>query len=52
MMGKGGASLAAFHNTDSKLPADLLAKVKAKQEQIKSGEFRVDVNEAAPQAVN
>lgn len=52
MMGKGGASLAAFHNTEDKLPTDLVAKVKAKQELIKSGEFRVDVNEAAPQAVN
>jgi basic membrane protein A len=49
MMGKGGASLAAFHSTEDKLPADLVAKVKAKTELIKSGEFRVDVNEAAPQ---
>jgi basic membrane protein A and related proteins len=52
MMGKGGAGLAAYHNTESKLPADLLAKVKAKEDLIKSGAFRVDVNETAPQAVN
>jgi basic membrane lipoprotein Med (substrate-binding protein (PBP1-ABC) superfamily) len=52
MMGKGGASLASFHTTESKLPADLLAKVKAMEDQIKSGAFRVDVNEAAPQAIN
>jgi basic membrane lipoprotein Med (substrate-binding protein (PBP1-ABC) superfamily) len=52
MMGKGGASLASFHNTESKLPKDLLDKVKAKEEEIKSGATRIDVNEAAPQAVN
>lgn len=52
MMGKGGASLAAFHNTESKLPKDLLDKVKAKEEEIKSGASRIDVNESAPQAVN
>ncbi len=52
MMGKGGASLAPFHNTESKLPADLVKKVKDKEEQIKKGLFRVDVDEAQPQAVN
>ncbi|HVN52858.1 MAG TPA: BMP family protein [Anaerolineaceae bacterium] len=52
MMGKGGASLAPFHNTESKIPADLLKKVKDKEAAIKSGAFRVDINEAAPQAVN
>lgn len=52
MMGKGGASLAPFHNTESKIPADLLKKVKDKESQIKSGLFRVDVDEAQPAAVN
>jgi basic membrane protein A len=52
MMGKGGASLADFHNTENKIPADLLAKVKTRQEEIKKGAFRVDIDEAAPQPVN
>lgn len=52
MMGKGGASLASFHSTESKIPADLLAKVKARMDEIKKGSFRVDIDEAAPQPVN
>ena len=52
MMAKGGASLAAFHNTESKIPADLLAAVKAKEAEIMSGAFRVDVNEAQPAGSN
>jgi basic membrane protein A and related proteins len=52
MMGKGGASLAPFHNTESKIPADLLAAVKAKQAEIESGIFRVDVDEAQPAGSN
>lgn len=52
MFGKGGASLAAFHAVESKIPADLLAKVKDKEAQIKNGLFRVDIDEAQPQAVN
>jgi basic membrane protein A and related proteins len=52
MMGKGGATLAPFHNTESKIPADLLATVKAKEADIMSGAFRVDINEGQPQAVN
>jgi basic membrane protein A and related proteins len=52
MMGKGGASLAPFHNTESKLPADLVAAVKAKEAEIMSGMFRVDVSEAAPAGSN
>jgi basic membrane protein A and related proteins len=52
MMGKGGATLAPFHGLDSKLPADLVKKVTDKEAAIKSGAFRVDVNEGAPQAVN
>ncbi len=52
MMSKGGASLASFHNTESKIPADLLAAVKAKEAEIISGVFRVDVNEAQPAGSN
>ena len=52
MMAKGGASLAPYHDTESKIPADLLAAVKAKEADIKSGAFRVDVNEGQPAATN
>ncbi len=52
MMGKGGASLASFHNTESKIPAELLAAVKAKEAEILSGMFRVDVDEAQPAGSN
>jgi basic membrane lipoprotein Med (substrate-binding protein (PBP1-ABC) superfamily) len=52
MMAKGGASLAPFHGTESKIPADLLAKVKAKEEAILKGLFRVDIDERQPEAVN
>ncbi len=52
MMGKGGASLAPYHDTESLIPAELLAAVKAKQDEIMSGAFRVDVNEGQPAAVN
>jgi basic membrane lipoprotein Med (substrate-binding protein (PBP1-ABC) superfamily) len=52
MIGKGGASLAPFHNTESKLPADLVEKIKAKEAEIKSGAFRVDIDEAQPAPVN
>jgi basic membrane protein A len=52
MVAKGGASLAPFHDTESKLPADLLQKVTEREDQIKSGLFRVDIDEAQPAAVN
>ncbi len=48
MVAKGGASLAPYHGLDAKIPADLLAKVKDKEAAIKSGNFRVDIDEAAP----
>lgn len=49
MMGKGGASLAPI-NTKVKggVPRKLVAKVKALQAKIKSGAFRVDIDEAQP----
>jgi len=52
MMGKGGASLASFHSLDAKIPAELKDAVKAREEEIKSGMFRVDIDEAVPAAVN
>jgi len=52
MVAKGGASLAPFHNTEAKLPADLVKKVKEREAQIKDGSFRVDIDEAQPQPVN
>jgi len=48
MVAKGGASLAPFHGLESKIPADLLKKVQEREQQIKSGMFRVDIDEAAP----
>lgn len=51
MVAKGGASLAPFHGTESKIPPDLLAKVREREQQIKSGLFRVDIDEAQPPAV-
>jgi basic membrane protein A len=52
MMGKGGATLSPFHNTESKLPAELVAAVKAREAEIMSGMFRVDVSEAQPAGSN
>jgi basic membrane lipoprotein Med (substrate-binding protein (PBP1-ABC) superfamily) len=52
MMAKGGASLAPFHNTEAKIPADLLAKVKEKEQAILKGLFRVDIDERQPAPVN
>ncbi len=52
MIGKGGASLAPFHNTESKLPADLVAKVREREDAIKKGLFRVDIGEQQPPAVS
>jgi basic membrane lipoprotein Med (substrate-binding protein (PBP1-ABC) superfamily) len=52
MMAKGGASLAPYYNTESKIPADLLAAVEAKKNDIINGVFRVDVNESQPAASN
>lgn len=48
MMSKGGASLADFHGLDAKIPADVLAKVKDTEKQIKDGLFRVDIKEEPP----
>ncbi len=46
MVAKGGAALAPIN--EALVPADLLEKVLAKQDEIVSGLFRVDINEATP----
>ncbi len=48
MMAKGGASLAPFHGMESKIPADILELVQQREQEIKNGTFRVDVDEAPP----
>ncbi len=50
MVAKGGASLAPYHGLDAKLPPDLLKKVQEREQQIKNGLFRVDIDEAVPAA--
>lgn len=47
-MVKGGASLAPFHGNDAKIPQDVRDLIKKRQDEIVSGKFRVDINEAAP----
>jgi basic membrane protein A len=49
MVAKGGAALAPI-NTDIEggVPADLVSAVQKKEADIKSGAFRVDINEAQP----
>ena len=51
MFAKGGASLAPI-NTDVSggIPQELIDQVTAKEDEIKSGVFRVDINEAQPPA--
>jgi basic membrane lipoprotein Med (substrate-binding protein (PBP1-ABC) superfamily) len=49
MVAKGGAALAPINESISGgVPADLLTKVQDKEAAIKSGTFRVDINEATP----
>ena len=48
MMAKGGARLAPFHGFEEKLPADLLELVRQREEEIKSGLFRVPIDEEPP----
>jgi hypothetical protein len=49
MVGKGGAALAPI-NTDlvKEVPQDLVDQVLARQADIKSGLYRVSINEAVP----
>jgi basic membrane protein A len=49
MVGKGGAALAEIYTSvGGGVPADLVTKVQEKESAIKSGTFRVDINEATP----
>jgi basic membrane protein A and related proteins len=48
MFAKGGASMAPYHGLDSKVPADLMAKVAEREDQIRKGLFRVDIDETQP----
>jgi basic membrane protein A len=48
MYAKGGAYLAPYHNTDSKIPTALKDKITAKEAAIKDGTFRVNINDSTP----
>jgi basic membrane protein A and related proteins len=49
MVAKGGAALAEVNaDVAGGVPSDLLTKVQEKEQAIKSGTFRVDINEATP----
>jgi basic membrane protein A and related proteins len=48
MMGKGGAYLAPFHGMDQHIPADVLALVKQREQEILDGLYRVDIKEDIP----
>ncbi len=52
MFAKGGATLASYGATDSKIPAELKTKVADKEEAIRTGLFRVDINENQPETTN
>jgi basic membrane protein A and related proteins len=47
-MAKGGSRLAPLHDWETKLPPDVLALVKEKEDAIMAGDFRVPVNESTP----
>jgi hypothetical protein len=47
-MAKGGAKLAPFHEWETKLPPDVMALVKEKEQAILDGSLRVPVNESTP----
>ncbi len=48
MVGKGGAYLAPYHGLDAKVPADIMALVEQRQQEIKDGLFRVNIAEETP----
>lgn len=48
MMAKGGASLAPFHGFESKLPPELIQRVRQREEEIRKGLFRVPIIEEPP----
>ena len=47
-MAKGGATLAPFHEWETKLPEDVMQMVKDKEAAILAGDFRVPVDESTP----
>jgi basic membrane lipoprotein Med (substrate-binding protein (PBP1-ABC) superfamily) len=47
-MAKGGSYLAPFHKFDATLPADVKDMVAKRTDEIMTGNFRVDVDEATP----
>jgi basic membrane lipoprotein Med (substrate-binding protein (PBP1-ABC) superfamily) len=47
-MAKGGAKLAPFHEWETKLPPDVMALVREKEQAILDGSLRVPVNESTP----
>jgi len=52
MMGKGGASLASYHTTEGDLPDALLQRVAEREQEMRSGLFRVDIDESQPDPIN
>lgn len=52
MVAKGGAYLAPWHGMDAKLPADVLSLVQQREQEIKDGLFRVNIDEATPAGSN
>jgi len=50
MMAKGGASLAPFYEFKNKLPSSVLDMVAKKEQDIKSGLFRVPIDESQPKS--
>lgn len=52
MVAKGGAYLAPWHGMDEKLPEDVLNRVLQREQEIKDGLFRVNIDEATPAGSN
>lgn len=52
MVAKGGAYLAPWHGMDEKLPEDVLNLVLQREQEIKDGLFRVNIDEATPAGSN
>jgi basic membrane protein A len=48
MMAKGGSALAPYHGMEKNIPEDILKLVEQRQEEIKQGLFRVNIDEAQP----
>ncbi|MFP3852780.1 MAG: BMP family protein [Anaerolineales bacterium] len=52
MMGKGGASLAPYHEAGDVIPQELMDMVAEREQAIQDGLFRVPIDEAQPDPVN